>query len=171
MSRWFMEQNYGNCAKNCSKTSRDAAQAPHDYHYLMKYNQCIVWVHLLKFVEHWCDVNLPESFALQVCVTLSRKSCSMCLIQASQRISRSPAKMYESLHYWACMPRPSELEWKRKIMANPPCGKRRSRGAELKTVKPEKHVKQHPNEPLTVSNGSKSFFCRGIQAQWALSSA
>ena len=34
--------NYGNCAKNCSKTSQDAAQALHDYHYLMKYNQCIV---------------------------------------------------------------------------------------------------------------------------------
>ena len=83
MSRWFTEQNYGNCAKNCSKTSRDAAQAPHNYHYLMKYNQCIVWVHLLKFLEHWCDVNLPESFALQVCVTLSpsRESCSTCLIQ------------------------------------------------------------------------------------------
>ena len=24
---------------------------------------------------------------------------------------------------------------------------------ELKTVKPEKHVKEHPKEPLTVSNG------------------
>ena len=33
---------YRNCAKNCSKTSQDAAQAPHDYHYLIKYNQCIV---------------------------------------------------------------------------------------------------------------------------------
>ena len=144
MSRWFKEQNYGNC-------SRYAAQAPYDYHYLMKYNQCIVWVHLLKFVEHWCDVNLPESFALQVCVTLSRKSCSTCLIQASQRISRSPAKnsMYESFHYWACLPRPSDLEWKRKIMANPSCGKHR-------------RVKEHPNEPLTVSNGK--LYCRGIQA-------
>ena len=41
-------------------------------------------------------------------------------------------------------------------MAIPLCGKRRSLGAvdtELKTAKPEKRVKEHPNEPLTVSNG------------------
>ena len=30
MSR-FTEQNYGNCAKNCSKTSWDTAQAPHEF--------------------------------------------------------------------------------------------------------------------------------------------
>ena len=52
-------------------------------------------------------------------------------------------------------PRPSDFAKKRKIAANPLCGKLRSRGAvdtELKTVKPEKSVKEHPNEPLTVSN-------------------
>ena len=72
--------------KNCSKTSQDAAQAPHDYHYLMKCNQCIVWVHLLKFLEHWCDIHLPKSFILQVCVTLSpsRESSSTGLIQNSK---------------------------------------------------------------------------------------
>ena len=76
-----------NCAKNCSKKPVETlAQAPHDYHYLMKCNQCIVWVHLLKFLEHWCDVHLPKSFILQVCVTLSlsRESCSTCLIQNSK---------------------------------------------------------------------------------------
>ena len=69
--------------KNKKKNSRDNAQAPHHYHYLMKYNQCIVWVHLLKFLEHWCDVNLPKSFIVQVCFTLSpsRESCSTGLIQ------------------------------------------------------------------------------------------
>ena len=44
-------------------------------------------------------------------------------------------------------------------------GKRRSRWAadtELKTDKPEKHVKEYPNEPLTISNGK--LFCRGIRA-------
>ena len=83
MSQWFNEQNYGNFTKNCSKTNWDAAQAPHNYHYLMKYNPCIVWVHLLKFLGHWCDLNLPKSFTTHVCVTLfsSRESSSMCLIQ------------------------------------------------------------------------------------------
>ena len=64
-----MEQNYGNFTKNCSKTSRDAAQALHNYHYLMKYNPCIVWMHHLKFLGHWCDLNLPKSFTTHVCAT------------------------------------------------------------------------------------------------------
>ena len=70
------------------------------------------------------------------------------------------------------MPRPSDFARKRKIAANPPCGKRRSRGAvdtELKTVKPEKHVKEHPNEPLTVSNGKR--FCRGCRKELCLKSS
>ena len=49
-------------------------------------------------------------------------------------------------------PRPSNFAQKRNIAANPPCGKRRSRGTvdtELKTVKPEKRVKEHTNRPLT----------------------
>ena len=59
-------------------------------------------------------------------------------------------------------PRPSDFARKRKIAANPPCGKRRSRGkmdTDLKTIRPEKRVRDYPNEPLTVSNGK--LFCRG----------
>ena len=43
-------------------------------------------------------------------------------------------------------------------------GRRRSRGAvdtELKTVKPEKRVKEHPNELFTVSN--QQTFCRAYR--------
>ena len=57
-------------------------------------------------------------------------------------------------------------------MANPPCGKCRSRGVvntELKTVKPEKRVKEHLNEPLTVSNGK--LFCRGCREELCLKSS
>ena len=63
-------------------------------------------------------------------------------------------------------PRPSDFARKRKIAANPPSGKRRSRGAsdtELTSIKPEKRVKEHPNEPLTVSNGK--LFCRGCREE------
>ena len=54
-------------------------------------------------------------------------------------------------------PRPSDFARKRKIAANPPCGKRRSRGkmdTDLKTIRPEKRVRNYPNEPLTVSNST-----------------
>ena len=62
--------------------------------------------------------------------------------EVSQRISRTLAKnlMFESFHYSAGLPRPSDFTCKHKTVTNPPCGKRRSRGAvdtELKTVKPE----------------------------------
>ena len=71
--------------------------------------------------------------------------------EPGQELNIRVASLFSSL------PRPSDLEGKRKIMANPPCGKRRSRRVGLKTVKHEKRVKEHPNEPLTVSNGSKLF--------------
>ena len=54
---------------------------------------------------------------------------------------------------------------RRKVAGNHPYRKCRSRGAvdtELKTVKLEKRVKEHPNKPLTISNGKH--FCHGIRA-------
>ena len=57
-------------------------------------------------------------------------------------------------------PKSSNLAHKRKIAANLSCGKRRScgprgaiGGSDLKTIQQEKHVRDYPNELLTVSNG------------------
>jgi len=71
-------------------------------------------------------------------------------------------------------PRPSDLSRKRKIAANPPCGKRRSRAhahaeTDLKTIRPEKRVREYPSEPLTVSNGKR--FCRGCREELCLKSS
>ena len=73
--------------------------------------------------------------------------------EASQRISRSRAKnsMFELFHYWTGLPKPFDFAQKRKIVANPPCGKRRSCGAVDTTVKPEKRVKNHPNVKPTLN--------------------
>ena len=68
-------------------------------------------------------------------------------------------------------PRPSDLSRRRKIAANPPCGKRKSRsyGTDLKTIKPEKRVRENPNEPLTVSSGK--LFCRACREELCLKSS
>ena len=83
--------------------------------------------------------------------------------ETSQRISRSPAKnsMFESFHYWAGLPRPSDFARKRKIAANSPCGKRRSRGVvdtELKTVKHEKRVKKKITRTSRSPSPTLNFF-------------
>ena len=70
------------------------------------------------------------------------------------------------------LPRPSDFARKRKIAVNAPCGKRRSRGTsdtDVKTIRPEKRVRDYPNEPLTVSNGK--LFCRGCREELCLKSS
>ena len=123
------------------------------------------WLSLLDGMQPMHRLSAPSKVrgALDVTwICQNRLPCRfvlLCLERAVQRVWYKRARGFPGArqrtrrmsHYII------EHEWKRKIMANPPCGKCRSRRAELKTVKPEKCVKEHPNEPLTVSNGSKLF--------------
>ena len=63
----------------------------------------------------------------------------------------------------------SELSRKRKIMKNPPSGKRRSRSScqsNPKGIKPQQRVKEYPTEPFIISSGK--LFCHGCREELPL---
>ena len=69
-------------------------------------------------------------------------------------------------------PKISDFARRHKIAVNPPCGKCRSCGTsdtDVKTIRPEKPVRDYPNEPLTVSNNK--LFCRGCREELCLKSS
>ena len=63
----------------------------------------------------------------------------------------------------------SELSRKRKIIKNPPSGKRRSRSScqsNPKGIKPQQRVKEYPTEPFIISSGK--LFCHGCREELPL---
>ena len=66
-------------------------------------------------------------------------------------------------------PNMSELSRKRKVMKNPPTGKRRARSScpsNPKGIKPQQRVKEYPTEPFIVS--SSKLFCQGCREELPL---
>jgi len=63
-------------------------------------------------------------------------------------------------------PRLSEIARKRRVRTNPPKGKQRSclwGLCDPKSVRPAQHIKEHPEEELTISNGK--LFCRACREE------
>lgn len=67
---------------------------------------------------------------------------------------------------------PSELSRKRKYASNSPTGTQRSRGgtsnceSEPKSIKPEQHIREYPNEPL-----NNALYCRGCREELCMKSS
>ena len=63
----------------------------------------------------------------------------------------------------------SELSRKRKVMTNPPTGKKRAHSScqsNPKGIKPQQRVKEYPAEPFVVSSGK--LFCQGCREELPL---
>ena len=72
-------------------------------------------------------------------------------------------------------PEPSDYARKRKTTVNPPKGKRKSHGSSAAsssnplTIKPEQRLKEHPEEPFSISN--RKLFCQGCREEICVKSS
>ena len=72
-------------------------------------------------------------------------------------------------------PEPSDYARKRKTTVNPPKGKRKSHGGSAAsssnplTIKPEQRLKEHPEEPFSISN--RKLFCQGCREEICVKSS